>query len=190
MFTADADIFFEEPHSGRHSPGQFGVLYLLRRDIFRCMGIDPITRNPMNYMALWPGTMAILAGIDLLGKFFAGSDQRGEVGKRFCDYLKEYFQPISTGDEDVIYQLRNALLHSFGLYSEDKGKIYKFFLVQNESQLIQQVPANTYIVDIRELHRRFEESVCRYKVQLENDKDDLQKNFTAMFPKYGAIRIE
>jgi hypothetical protein len=190
MFTVDADIFFEEPHSGRHSPGQFGVLYLLRRDIFRCMGIDPITRNPMNYMALWPGTMAILAGIDLLGKFFAGRDQRGGVGKRFCDYLKEYFQPISTGDGGVIYQLRNALLHSFGLYSEDKGKIYEFVLVQNQSQLIQQVPADTYIVDIRELHRRFEESVCRYKVQLENDKNDLQKNFTAMFPKYGAIRIE
>ena len=189
MFSRDVDIFFEPLSNNRQSPGIFGVLFLLRRDIFRCMGIDPITRNPINNMALWPGTMAILAGIDLLGKFFAGSDQRGEVGKRFCDYLKKYFQPISTGDEDVIYQLRNALLHSFGLYSEDRGRIYKFVLVQNQRQLIQQLPTDTYVVDIRELHKRFEESLCRYKVQLEGDAD-LQQNFTKMFPKYGAITIE
>ena len=188
MFSRDADIFFEPLSNNRQSPGIFGVLFLLRRDIFRCMGLDPITKKPINHKTLWPGTMAILAGIDLLGKFLAGNDQPRKVGERFSEYVNKYFQPISSGDEEVIYQLRNALLHSFGLYSENKGKKYYFFLGQNLAQFIQVIPEDTYRIDILELHRRFEESVCRYQVQLESDAT-LQQNFTTMFPKYGAIKI-
>jgi len=52
MFSKEADIFFEQPSNHRKSPGDFGVLYLLRRDIFLCMGTDPTTRHVIPYAAL------------------------------------------------------------------------------------------------------------------------------------------
>lgn len=193
MFSTDADIFFQDPQNYRNPPGVYGVLHLLRRDIFICMGIDPSTKQLIPHSTLWPGAMAILAGIDLLAKYYAGSDEIGNVGKRFCSFLGAYFKQISVNDQVTIYQLRNSLLHSFGLYSErtEKGKNvtkYHFILGQNLSQFISVQPNDVYVVDIRELHKRFESAVMMYENDIEKDKV-LQSNFTKLFPKYGSIRI-
>jgi len=192
MFSPDADIFFQEPQNYRNPPGAYGVLYLLRRDIFQCMGIDPTTKQPIPHSTLWPGAMAILAGIDLLAKYYAGSDEMGKVGERFRSFLDVYFKPIPADDLATIYQLRNSLLHSFGLYSENTYKgittKYHFILGQNLSQFISAQPSDVYVVDIRELHKRFESAVLLYKNDIERDTI-LQRNFTKLFPKYGAIII-
>jgi hypothetical protein len=189
MFSKEADIFFEEPSNDRRSPGVFGVLYRLRRDIFLCMGIHPTTQNAISYAALWPGTMAILAGVDLLAKFYAGSDKINEVGPRFRKFIGKYLGPLSPNDQETVYQLRNSLLHSFGLYSETaKGKKYQFALGQNLGQFISSPEMDVYVIDIRELHRRFETAVLQYQSELESDPT-LQKDFSTLFPKYGAIRI-
>ena len=189
MFSKEADIFFEQPSSNRRSPGDFGVLYRLRRDIFLCMGIDPDSLQAIPYAALWPGTMGILAGVDLLAKFYDGSDQINGVGPRFRKFIHEYFRPISPGDADTVYQLRNSLLHSFGLYSETaNGKKYQFVLGQDLGRFISSLSRDVYLVDIRELHQRFESAVSQYQNDLENSTT-LQGYFATMFPKYGAIRI-
>ena len=123
MFCPEADKFFQSPLQPRSLPGDFGILYLLRRDIIQCLGKNPNTGAALGLQSVWPGAMAILAGIDLLAKYLAGNDDRGGVGKRFREFVKsKYFGPISAGDEETIYQLRNALLHSFGLYSESESK--------------------------------------------------------------------
>jgi len=189
MFSKEADMFFEHPSSNRRSPGDFGILYRLRRDIFLCMGTDPNTQHSIPYAALWPGTMAILAGIDLLAKFYAGSDKINEVGQRFRKFIGKYLGSLSPQDQETVYQLRNSLLHSFGLYSETaKGKKYQFALGQDLGQLISSPGTDVYVIDIRELHRRFEGAVSQYQGELENDTA-LQKYFSTLFPKYGAIRI-
>ena len=190
MFSKEADIFFEQPSSNRRSPGDFGILYRLRRDIFLCMGTDPNTQHAIPYAALWPGIMACLAGIDLLAKFYDGCDQINQVGTRFQKFINKYFKPLLPGDQETIYQLRNSLLHSFGLYSETtKGRKYKFVLDQNLGQFISSPDTNVYVIDIRELHWRFESAVSQYQSDLEHDTT-LQGYFSAMFPKYGAIRIQ
>jgi hypothetical protein len=182
---SNIDLFFEDPESKPVIPGQFSILYLLRRDIRNCI---------INRQALWPGAMAVLAGIDLLGKFYAGDDSNGQVGKRFKDFIKKYFQPIAQDDATTMYQLRNALLHSFGLYSEvkRKGKVYHFSLVaENETgPLVRVYPqnANYYLVDLLVLYAKFEDAVAYYLGDLRIDKD-LQAHFNDMFPKYGAISI-
>ena len=62
--SSNIELFFEDPLAPpRPRPTFYGVLYLLRRDIITCF----------NNVAEWPGIMAILAGIDLLGKFYVGS---------------------------------------------------------------------------------------------------------------------
>ncbi|MGZ6207686.1 MAG: hypothetical protein ACXWMS_09035 [Syntrophales bacterium] len=153
------------------------------------MGIDPNTLQPIPYAALWPGTMSILAGVDLLAKFYDGSDQINQVGPRFREFVRKYFRPLSPVEADIVYQLRNSLLHSFGLYSETTGgKRYRFKLGQDLGQFISLLGRDIYLVDIRELHRRFESAVSQYQNDLENSTT-LQGYFTTMFLKYGAIRI-
>ena len=189
MFSPEADIFFEPPNTRPNQKGTFGVLHLLRKDIYLCMGYDPVNRQKTSHSTLWPGAMAVLAGIDLLAKFFAGSDQSGQVGPRFRAFIHKYFTPISQGDEDVLYQLRNALLHSFGLYSNNKGKEYFFLLSMNPANpLIKQAQQDRYIVDLYKLHESFEKAVKAYQTEIDSDKN-LQTNFLSMFPHYGAIEI-
>jgi hypothetical protein len=182
------ELFFENPAIHRTPPGQFSVLYLLRRDIKTCLGINPNTGSRIGSQALWPGAMAVLAGIDLLGKFLAGNDNYRGVGKRFTAFLDEYFQPLSSDDSRAIYQLRNALLHSFGLYSEAKDQVYKFALVPAHQPLVQRREGDKYLVDVLTLHSRFESAITCYETDLRRSTS-LQAHFNAMFPKYGSIYI-
>jgi hypothetical protein len=178
----DIDLFFQDPETEPSSPGRFGVLYLLRRDIKQCITTGQI---------LWPATMAILAGIDLLGKFYAGEDGRG-VGRRFRSFIDNYFQPISSDDAETIYQLRNALLHSFGLYSKSRANNYFFSLILPEAgPLVQRHPQNReqYLISITALYDKFETAIERYRTELEADSD-LQDKFSKMFPYYGAISVQ
>jgi hypothetical protein len=189
MFSKDADLFFFPPRTEICAPNSFGVLYLLRRDIDLCMGIHPTTGQPVNYQALWPGAMAILAGVDLLAKFFAGSDDTGKVGERFRLFLDRFFALTSSADRDVIYQLRNSLLHSFGLYSQGAGKVYRFFLTSRRTgSLISHNPPDQYYVDLGVLHHEFEKAVDAYRTALDCDPG-LQASFATMFGKYGRVYI-
>jgi hypothetical protein len=90
--------------------------------------------------------MAVLAGIDLLAKFCEGSDNSGGkdkhgVGKRFKKFARKYMR-LTKEEANLIYQLRNSLLHSFGLYTEEKDKKwrvkarYYFQLCQGSHELI------------------------------------------------------
>jgi len=187
-------LFFLSPRMQVAAPNNFGVLYLLRRDIDRCMGIDPNTGKREGSTALWPGAMAILAGVDLLAKFVEGSDD-GDGGKRFRRFL-ERFQMTMPEDSEVIYQLRNSLLHSFGLYSKTRrtttkmSKVYRFVLTDSGTgPLVSPKPTDRYNVDLRVLHRNFEAAVDAYRGALSSDPS-LDASFDAMFGNYGCIRIE
>ena len=104
---ADIELFFEDPKQEHDIPRRCSVLYLLRRDISTCFGISIVSGREIKFKALWPGTMAIFAGIDLLGKFYEGNDDKNKVSKRFKKYIEDYFGSISERDKDIIYQLRN-----------------------------------------------------------------------------------
>jgi hypothetical protein len=193
MDLKDEKLFFLSPRVQMDAPNDFGVLYLLRRDIDRCMGIDPNTGTREGSTALWPGAMAILAGVDLLAKFVDGSDG-GDVGDRFRRFL-ERFQMTKPADSQVIYQLRNSLLHSFGLYSKTrptktkKSEVYRFILTDSGTgPLVSPKPSDRYYVDLRALHRSFEAAVDAYRAALSSDLS-LQANFDAMFGNYGCIPI-
>lgn len=191
MFSPDADLFFRPPRTEIGHPNWIGVLYLLRRDIDICMGIDPTSRQPMAYQAKWPGAMAMLAGIDLLAKFYVGSDDngRGKVVERFRKFLEQFFTELSQADRDVIYQLRNSLLHSFGLYSKSGEKEYRFVLTDHGSGLlVSSAPPHQYCIDLRVLHSEFEKAVAAYQAALDSDSQ-LQHNFAAMFVNYGRVHI-
>lgn len=177
----DIAFFFTEPEVAPEAEGDVSVLYLLRRDIKQCIDNETI---------LFPATMAILAGIDLLGKFHSGKDTSPGVGERFKEFVKTYFQQLTPDNAEVLYQLRNALLHSFGLYSRTlKGHVYRFFLVFEAiggTLIGRERDGNIYIISIKTLYDRFERAIAQYHESLKTDQD-LQQNFSRMFLMYGKI---
>lgn len=184
-------FFFEHPGHYRET-GRFSYLYLLRREISMCFGEDPNDGKKINYSAIWPGTMAILAGIDLLGKFYAGDDsgrgnpQKG-VGARFKSFTEKYLIQSKT-DAETLYQLRNSLLHSFGLYSKTSKGEYRFILTRGSRQFITNTNEGQYVIDVSILWNKFEEEIKSYFQEL-YQVHELQKKFEMMFCNYGVARI-
>lgn len=172
---------------------RFSNLYLLRRDICYCLGQNPDEFGTPkakgyfteNQQVIWPGVMAIMAGIDLLAKFAYG-DQPSQVGKRFKMFVKEF---ISQGDEEVLYQLRNSLLHSFGLYSKQGNNEYRFLLGRNTgNEVLFQMHGSYHYVNVVRLHQLFEASIPKFKEILEENIDGYME-FESLLDKYGGTRI-
>ena len=180
-----AGLCFRNPCEPRTQPGTFAYLYVLRQDISWCLGRDAVSGQSNPLPTLWPGAMAILAGVDLLGKYRAGNDDRASVGQRFTTFLREYFL-LDEEDSETVYQLRNALLHSFGLYSRGRHGEYLFQLVPHGFSLLTKLDAGLYQVDIAALHRTFEEAVARYREHVETSQE-LQGNLAQMFQRYGVM---
>jgi len=180
--TQQISKFFEDPAVEHLPPYQYSVLYLLRRDIAYCMGDDP-----SSVKALFPGVMGILAGIDLLAKFYAGSDTQS-VGRRFRRFVRQYFGPLSSREQEILYQLRNALMHSFGLYAYDgrRKRSYRFELCDGSGPLLVPAADDWFRIHIRTLYELFEGAIAAYREDLQQD-GALQDHFEAMFPRYGWI---
>lgn len=182
----DIALFLKHPNDFDGRPGVHSTLYLLRRDASLCFGYDPNNNQKIHFEALFPATMAVLAGIDLVAKFIY-RDLPSGVGKRFTDFVSKY---IDNTFQEELYQLRNSLLHSFGLYSVARnGKVYHFILARGRGKLIEQVSAKSYLVDIELLWKKFEDAINIYHQELKTSTD-LQQNFSEMFPKYGLIEIQ
>jgi hypothetical protein len=63
--------------------------------------MDPNTGVSIQYQAVWPSAMAILAGVDSLGKFYAGNDATGRVGDRFRGFLEAFSIGQNPVDRDT-----------------------------------------------------------------------------------------
>lgn len=178
MNPRDESLFFTDPQIEPSLPGEFSTLYLLRRDTQRCLAQE----------ILWPGAMCVMAGIDLLGKFFDGRDSGGS-GRRFRGFVSRYFH-LTTPDAEALYQLRNALLHSFGLFSAARTGSYGFQLRAegNHARIVEHLPRSVVKIDLLSLWHGFEAAVNEYRNDLQTDRK-LQKNFHVMFPRYGKIPI-
>jgi hypothetical protein len=206
------DLFFSKPYSEGDEPKIYSNLHLLRKHVNICLGIDPI--GPQ---AIWPGAMAILAGIDLLGLYYSGgrkipiksievetykSDSSSFM--RFC----EEFLELENDDSEIIYMFRNALLHTYGLittneirkdkYGNDNinyGKEYKFnaFYQVDDNWLINQIVdennKESDCINIHELYIKFESAIAKYRGCIEKDLSKA-RNFETIFAQLGVIHYQ
>lgn len=185
--------FFED-NTKDHSdelPYFFSSLYLLIRDAKVCLKLDPSYEEGhelRTYGAQWPALMTIFSGIDLMGKFLAGCDSNGEVGTRFKDFIIQYFDEGNIDEEPkIIYLLRNALDHSFNLYSRD----YNFSLVDDPSEpliLDKTIENNIYKqINVYKLYKNFQSACKKYHNDLlKPENESLRENFNEIYSKYGT----
>ena len=204
----EIEFFFQDPKIYVKT-NESSSLHLLRRDVYQCLGY--VYENgkwvKKTNQVIWPGAMTILTGIDLLGKFYAGNDNSKGVGCRFTDYCKTYMlldkqngnEEKCEGKEEeaqAIYQCRNAMIHSYVLFSKDKKRdiTYYFQLTTREDvPLIVICPKSDKskkycIININILRDRFESSIEKYKNDLlQISQKIIRNNFDRMFKIYGKV---
>lgn len=88
----------EDPRETYNSP-----IYLLRRDINICLN----NSKP----AIWPATLLIFVGFDILASCYSEKSSNNEQFKDFCENILNIDDTKSTG----LYSFRNALTHDYGL---------------------------------------------------------------------------
>jgi len=181
--------FFEDNSIIHQTPYHFSTLYLIIRDAKVCLKLNPNKIDDelfKTYGAEWPAVMTIFSGIDLLGKLYSGNDI-DNVGSRFKSLIVKYFDECNTQSEsEIIYSLRNALDHSFNLYSND----YNFSLIRDKNKpLISDKIINNRNykqVNVCSLYNNLRSSCNKYHNDLlDINNYNLRNNFNIMFQKYG-----
>jgi len=172
------------------------TLHQLRREAQDCLigkvvaeelVIDEARKDPHRLFAT---VMVLMAGIDLLSKLYAGSDKKGEVKRRFLDFSRRY---VVNGSGDVderaeaLYQgLRNPLIHSFTLHSEEYQMRLVVFQGQGHPVWLRKSDSKQVIVSIAGVFDAFVRAVRAYEEDLRRDVD-LRARFSAMYAKYGTV---
>jgi len=187
------EFFFTPPTTNPNTLSEKkSVLYLLRRDAYTCLKIDPTSLAEICFQARWPGIMTIMTGIDLLGQYYMGTDCPEGCGKRFKKYIIMYFKGVNRSEANILFQLRNALIHSFGLYARDSEYREYIFTLPSikkpKPKLIDYGGKNRYIISDVTLHEKFEDSINKYYKELLKDPI-LQKHFEAMFIYHSRVYI-
>jgi hypothetical protein len=175
--------FFLPPENFSQNDSTFSKLHLLRRDILTCYGINPNNGEKINYSVLFPGTITLFAGIDLLAKLYYVNDFKLSSSKRFLNFL-ENTKLIRKEDANILYQLRNALVHSFGLESIDRT--YQFILTEND--IFIKSSNNKYEISYLKLNSFFEECIFFIHKKIMTDKI-FRINFTHKIKEIGFLQI-
>lgn len=181
------EMFFRDPALEPPTrPCQVGTLYLLRRDIRDL-------ERALPGAGIWPRTMLVLAGIDLVAKFYCDNDDRRGVGERFTKFVRERItqaDPNPADDAGALYQFRNSLLHSFGLYSESGRKTYRFVVYETaDNRLFQNDPVanpDLWFANLAEVERRFNKALDDYYRMIRDGNAPFSE---ALFSKYGSVGL-
>jgi hypothetical protein len=118
--------FFFTPPAPITEVGTLSSLFMLRREAQDCLigkviDEDAVIEEAMRgEHRLFATLMVVAAGVDLLAKFYAGSDDIGGVGARIKNFAARYMFASAKDparSAEILYQgIRNPLLHSFTLY--------------------------------------------------------------------------
>lgn len=181
------DTFFVP--SGSRVGDKFSALNLLIRQKEKCL-------DESCGVAVWPGIMTIFSGIDMLG-FYYDDGCLLKSTKRFKAFYDRFFKHSKIYNEsELIYQARNAMVHTFGLYAKDhNGTEYKFMYDwQEESDYVihQNIDLSIYIINFYGLNKAFDKAIKNYKSflieELEINPEGVYiRNFQNAYELFGLI---
>ena len=173
-------------------------LHLVRREAQDCLIGKLVSEDSVVVEAhkgphrLFATTMVLMAGIDLLAKFCAGSDEPRKAGERimkFCErFLFNGLKQAARLSQVLYYGCRNPVLHSFTLHNQR----YRITLTTGFSHgVIRTVRGqpDLFVISIEGLYLGFVQSCRSYEAALRADQG-LQERFASMFPKYGTIQFQ
>jgi hypothetical protein len=196
----DIDFFFRPPEDFKERVARHSTLHLLRREIQECLVDDP-PREERVFLArlndpetqlrrLLAAAMLAFAGVDLVAKFYAGTDN-GNPGPRFKRFARRYLA-LTTDAAVTLWQIRSALMHSFGPYDPRGGRRLILDTPPAGNRLttpaIRQ-EAGTWYVSPVGVYRDFVRAIEAYEADVRGGAPAVRANFDRMFPDYGAMAI-
>ena len=191
-------FFFTSPEqpteAGTYGSGTYSSLFLVRREAQDCLigkvlHEDAVVEEAMRgEHRLFATLMVVMAGVDLLAKFYAGSDEVGGVSARIRNFAARYMFPTSKDPGRsalVLYLgLRNPLLHSFTLYDQQReiwlvNRRPDFDILENPEK------PDHFLVSVEGVYLAFVRGLRAYHEELVGN-DDLRNRFESMYEKYGS----
>lgn len=176
---------FSEPSDGDN----FSPLNILKRHKDFCLSGGKV--------AVWPGVMTVLSGIDMLGYFLNAGNIIGTSSGRFKNFYNTFFPKgvVNSGNDRILWLARCSMMHLFGLYTEEKGKPIGFVYTWDDSSgdfITVLASGNKYEINFFELNRLFDTSVDNYKKELlckliNDPTNNIISNFETVYNKFGLI---
>ncbi len=192
-FDDKAGLFF----GNTPTPVSTGLIHSTLTLIF--CDIKKIANAGSNKLA-FPRAMCLMVAVDLLAKMHAGSDAKGEVGKRFVAFTEYALQGTKFGTDigQKIYEFRNALHHSYRLPTAWKpngvsvNTTWRFRLVEEQSnpKLTWDTPDHCTFINLYKLQEEIEAAVNRFQSLVAGySTPGDQRRFSSMFDKYGWLYV-
>jgi hypothetical protein len=204
--TTHIDFFFRPPQDFKGREGQHSTLHLLRREIQECLlDQSPVEegllleqldapdepdepRPPLRRIIA--ATILTFAGLDLLATFHAG--QGGQrAGPRFKRFARQYLR-LNPADAGALWQVRSALVHSFGPYDPQGGRRVLLTTPAPGSRLTARAirqEAGTWHVSPVAVYRDLVRAIQAYEADVRAGAPAIRANFDRMFPHYGTMAI-
>lgn len=188
-------VFFDKKKIQKEGD-RFSQLNLLRRHKNICLHGSEL--------ATWPGVMAILAGIEMLGYFYKGGVFKFGSADKFTQFYTNFFfkddhSPQKQTDAINLYKARCAMMHTYGLYTEDydrRGnitKVYYFSINMNTtSPIIYQEPGtDNYVISIPSLDNEFDNAVDNYQEFLSGllETDPADPKIVLFLEAYKKVKL-
>lgn len=165
------EFIFRDPDLDA-DPNNNSQLYLLRRDIDRCLCQNKGCKNTEKI--LWPATLSIFAGIDLLATYYNNLKFNIESHhkKRFECFLSNFFD-LEDDLINALYRFRCAIVHNYGLIATNKGVDYRFDFnyLETDKELIKKLDTRYFYVSLYILDINFRKAIDSLKQYLLDDKN-------------------
>ena len=174
--SKEIEFFFEPAVPLQRGP-LFSVLHLARREMQDCLLGEVVPEDGLEAL-LTPAycrhhshrvvatCLVVWSGVDLLAKFYAGSDDRGGVSDRFLGFAERFFFPDHVEQFDFANNKRS---HPTLWRRTDRP--------------------DSYMVSVVGLCLGFLRSIHGYEAALRSDPD-LRPKFARMFESYATIQIQ
>jgi hypothetical protein len=160
------EFIFKDPDI-EADPNNNSQLYLLRRDINKCLCQNKDCKNTEKI--LWPATLSILAGIDLLATYYNNLQYKidSHHEDKFKRFILDYFD-VEGELKNALYRFRCAIIHNYGLVATSEGKVYRFDFnyLDTDKELIKKINTRHYYVSLYILDIKFREAVDSLKKDL------------------------
>lgn len=128
----------------------------------------------------------LVSALDLLSQLNSGKLKKIGAVKRFKRFTAEYMG-LREFDQELIYQFRNATVHTFGQYAfnEKTKKEYRFVFHSDDNNWCTKVSRVVYSINLIVLKAKLEKAVDRFYDNLANDPS-LKERHDLVYKKIGT----
>lgn len=121
----------------------------------------------------------VFSALDLLAQMHTGKSGNKRSAKKNVLFYRRYMR-LNEFSAEVLYQVRNAVTHSFGTHSQNSAtkRQYRFIYDLTGEKLFEQKSAVVYRVNTEQLEHRFFEAIHHYKEELLHSSASRKRFFT------------